>query len=69
MTHYQQFADHNAGAEPLTQAEIDETLQWVMRHGPANCWTGTSGDPCRMIRALLIERANLLAMLAKVQTP
>lgn len=32
--------------------------------GPANCWTGTTGDLCAMIRDLLRERESLLATVA-----
>ena len=55
-----QLTDRHASDAPLTEPELDAMLQWVLRHGPANCWTGTSGDPCRMIYALLIDRANLI---------
>jgi hypothetical protein len=33
----------------------------VQRHGPANCWTGTSGTLAGMVAELLREREELLA--------
>lgn len=34
--------------------------------GPANCWTGTTGDLCAMIRELLRERESLLQTIANM---
>jgi len=45
---------------PLSDDRIVEMFTLTASVGPANCWTGTSGDPCRMIYALLIDRANII---------
>lgn len=35
--------------------------------GPANCWTGTTGQLSHMVRDLLRERENLLAVVERLQ--
>jgi len=60
MNHLEQFIDHHRDAPPLTDAEVLEMLQTIMKYGPANCWTGTTGTLCSMIHRLIIERGNLL---------
>ena len=48
---------------PLPQDRIEQMFLWTSRFGPANCWTGTSGEAATMIRELLRERLHLLAEL------
>lgn len=51
-------------AEPLTEERMEAIFTASAMFGPANCWTGTTGDLCAMIRELLRERESLLATIA-----
>lgn len=33
----------------MTSERLQQISQWVQRHGPGNCWTGTSGEPAVML--------------------
>ena len=51
--------------EPIKMSP--ERLEQIHEHlrtfGPANCWTGTTGELCRMMFELLAEREILLMQL------
>lgn len=42
---------------------MEQIFEASAMFGPANCWTGTSGDLSAMIRDLLREREALLKLL------
>ncbi len=42
----------------LTEADFIYAFQWTTKHGPPNCWTGTSGTAALIIRHLLAEIVN-----------
>lgn len=52
---------------PLDSAEIEAAFDWSAKHGPANCWTGTSGHSAAFIRKLLRDRLHLLSRLGELR--
>lgn len=56
---------HLTRTEPIKMSP--ERLEQINEHlrtfGPANCWTGTTGELCRMIFELMVEREMLLMQL------
>ena len=49
---------------PLSEQRIREAFSWTSKHGPPNCWTGTTGHAATLIRELLREREQLLEAIA-----
>lgn len=48
--------------EPLTEDRLQEMIELTSKAGPANCWTGTTGELSTMIRELMAEREQLLQL-------
>lgn len=46
--------------DAIPQERIEDMFTASSIYGPANCWTGTSGELATMIRQLLREREWLL---------
>ena len=44
---------------PLAKERLLEMFGWTAIYGPANSWTGTTGEAAAMIRELLRERIGL----------
>lgn len=54
----------------ISTERIREIEQAAKRYGPANCWTGTTGNLATMIHELLTERAELLRIVGgKIKEP
>lgn len=44
---------------PISPERLSEMHATTCKYGSGNCWTGTSGDLCTMIRELLREVEHL----------
>lgn len=44
-----------SGRERLTDDQLAEAWRETNKHGPPNCWTGTTGGIARLARMLLVE--------------
>jgi hypothetical protein len=53
---------------PIPPERLAAMFAWTAKHGPPNCWTGTSGHAAAMIRELLRERIRLVEELERVRT-
>lgn len=47
-------------SQRLTSERLERMVELTSIAGPANCWTGTSGELSAMIRELMAEREQLL---------
>lgn len=57
MTEFQKWCGEitSSGRERLTNDQLVEAWRETNKHGPPNCWTGTTGGMARLARLLLVE--------------
>lgn len=55
-----QIYNGTLNSQRLTSERLERMIELTSVTGPANCWTGTSGELSAMIRELLSERELLL---------
>ena len=53
----------------MTDSDRQLINEWLMRQGPSNCWTGTSGALAAAVHRLLAERDRCADLLPSPRCP